>query len=253
MESATGKISHGAWHRSKRTSDRSKPWTVRCSHLRGRRAIPPRSSQLSLRPASTRIARSREGGRCEGFVVCHFGGRGCLARKPRLRRNIAQGAEAGGHRGVFLTEDISTQVGTIALVPQIADAVKVPVIAAGGIADARGIVAAFALGASAVQLGTAYLLCPEARISAAHRIALRNAKDNETVLTNVFTGRPTRGIVNRFVREVGPICDDAPTFPLAVGAVAPLRSKSDGCNGLGRFHSALVGSSCATGAGTSSR
>jgi nitronate monooxygenase len=140
---------------------------------------------------------------------------------------IAQGAEAGGHRGVFLTEEISTQVGTIALVPQIVDAVKVPVIAAGGIADARGIVAAFALGASAVQLGTAYLFCPEARISPAYRIALRTAKDNETALTNVFTGRPARGIVNRLVREVGPMCDDAPGFPLAAGALAPLRSKSE--------------------------
>jgi nitronate monooxygenase len=140
---------------------------------------------------------------------------------------IAQGAEAGGHRGVFLTEDVSTQVGTIALVPQIVDAVKAPVIAAGGIGDARGIVAAFALGASAVQLGTAYLFCPEAKISAAHRNALRAAKDNATALTNVFTGRPARGIVNRFMHEVGPICDDAPAFPLAGAAVAPLRSKSE--------------------------
>jgi nitronate monooxygenase len=140
---------------------------------------------------------------------------------------IAQGAEAGGHSGVFLTEDISTQVGTMALVPQIADAVKVPVIAAGGIADARGIVAALALGASAVQLGTAYLLCPEAKIPAIHRTALRNAKGNETALTNVFTGRPARAIVNRLMREIGPICDDAPDFPLAAGALAPLRSKSE--------------------------
>ena len=140
---------------------------------------------------------------------------------------IAQGAEAGGHRGVFLTEDVSTQVGTIALVPQIVDAVKAPVIAAGGIGDARGIVAAFALGASAVQLGTACRFCPEAKILPAHRIALRAAKDNETALTNVFTGRPARGIVNRLVREVGPICSDAPAFPLAGAAVAPLRSKSE--------------------------
>jgi nitronate monooxygenase len=140
---------------------------------------------------------------------------------------IAQGAEAGGHRGVFLTEDISTQVGTIALLPQIVDAVKVPVVAAGGIADARGIVAAFALGASAVQLGTAYLLCPEAKISSAHRNALRRAKENETTLTNVFTGRPARSIVNRLVREIGPICHDAPAFPLAAAAVAPLRNESE--------------------------
>jgi len=140
---------------------------------------------------------------------------------------IAQGYEAGGHRGMFLDSDISTQVGTMALVPQVVDAVKVPVIAAGGIADARGIVAAFALGASAVQMGTAYLLCPEAKVGSAHRHALRNAKDNQTVLTNVFTGRPARGIVNRMVREVGPMSDLAPEFPLAAGAVAPLRSKSE--------------------------
>ena len=140
---------------------------------------------------------------------------------------VAQGFEAGGHRGVFLTEDISTQVGTVALVPQVVDAVKVPVIAAGGIADARGIVAAFALGAAAVQMGTAYLLCPEAKISPIHRHALRTAKENQTALTNVFTGRPARGIVNRIVREVGPMSDVAPEFPVAAAALAPLRAKSE--------------------------
>ena len=139
---------------------------------------------------------------------------------------IAQGYEAGGHRGMFLTQDISTQVGTMALVPQVVDAVKVPVIAAGGIADARGIVAALALGASAVQLGTAYLFCPEATIGAVHRRALRNTTA-QTAVTNVFSGRPARGIVNRIVREVGPMSDLAPAFPLASGAVAPLRSKSE--------------------------
>jgi nitronate monooxygenase len=140
---------------------------------------------------------------------------------------VAQGYEAGGHRGIFLTEDVSTQVGTMALVPQVADAVKVPVIAAGGIADARGIVAAFALGAAAVQIGTAYLLCPEARTSRAYRQALKNAKDNETAVTNVITGRPARGIMNRLMREVGPMSDVAPDFPLAATAVAPLRAKSE--------------------------
>jgi nitronate monooxygenase len=145
---------------------------------------------------------------------------------------IAQGYEAGGHRGMFLDTDISTQVGTMALVPQVADAVKVPVIAAGGIADARGIVAAFALGASAVQIGTAYLFCPEAKISPVHRRALKHAKDNETVLTNVFTGRPARGMLNRIVRELGPISDLAPEFPLAARALAALRSSSEtmGCD-----------------------
>ena len=140
---------------------------------------------------------------------------------------IAQGFEAGGHRGMFLTLDISTQVGTMALVPQVVDAVKVPVIAAGGIGDSRGIVAAIALGAAAVQIGTAYLFCAEAKVGPLHRHALRNAKDSQTALTNVLTGRPARAIVNRIVREVGPMSDLAPEFPLAAGALAPLRTKSE--------------------------
>jgi nitronate monooxygenase len=140
---------------------------------------------------------------------------------------VAQGYEAGGHRGMFLTQDVSTQVGTMALVPQVVDAVRVPVIAAGGIADARGILAAFALGAAAVQIGTAYLYCPEAQISPLYRQAVQDTKDNETAITNVFTGRPARGIVNRLVREVGPMSDVAPEFSLAAAAVAPLRAKSE--------------------------
>jgi nitronate monooxygenase len=140
---------------------------------------------------------------------------------------IAQGYEAGGHSGMFRKRDVSTQIGTMALVPQVVDAVRLPVIAAGGIADARGIVAAFALGAAAVQIGTAYLLCPESKITAIHRQALRKSKDDETVVTNVFTGRPARAIVNRLTREVGPMSNDAPEFPLAVGPLLPLRSKSE--------------------------
>ncbi len=140
---------------------------------------------------------------------------------------IAQGYEAGGHQGLFLKRDIIGQVGTMALVPQIVDAVDVPVIAAGGIADARGIVAALALGAAAVQIGTAYLLCPEAKTSALHRTALKTAPDGRTALTNVFTGRPARGIVNRILAEVGPLAEDAPEFPLAAGALAPLRAKAE--------------------------
>src|SRR5882757_8090831 len=128
---------------------------------------------------------------------------------------IAQGVEAGGHRGMFLTDDLASQVGTFALVPQVVDAVKVPVIAAGGIADARGIVAAFALGAAGVQLGTAYLHCPESKITPLHRAALRAARDDATAVTNLHTGRPARGLVNRLMREVGPISDVAPEFPLA--------------------------------------
>ncbi|MFQ6572169.1 NAD(P)H-dependent flavin oxidoreductase [Pseudomonas sp. UM16] len=140
---------------------------------------------------------------------------------------IAMGYEAGGHRGMFLSHDLNTQVGTLALVPQVVDAVSVPVIAAGGIGDHRGIVAALALGASAVQLGTAYLLCPEAKVSAAHRQALKTAKDSDTALTNLFTGRPARGISTRIMRELGPISALAPHFPLAGGALMPLRALSE--------------------------
>jgi nitronate monooxygenase len=123
---------------------------------------------------------------------------------------------------MFLSEDISRQIGTFALVPQVTDAVKVPVIAAGGVADARGIVAALALGASAVQIGTAYLFCPEAKLPEAYRQALDAAADDDTAITNALTGRPARGIVNRVMREVGPMSADAPAFPLASGALAPL-------------------------------
>ncbi len=140
---------------------------------------------------------------------------------------IAQGAEAGGHRGMFLTDNIASQAGTFALVPQVVDAVDVPVIAAGGIADGRGIAAAFALGAAGVQVGTAYLFCPEAKVSDLHRSALRSARDDDTVLTNVFTGRPARGVINRIIREVGPISPDAPAFPLAAGALAPIRAAAE--------------------------
>lgn len=140
---------------------------------------------------------------------------------------IAMGYEAGGHRAIFLSNDLNTQVGTMALVPQVVDAVKVPVIAAGGIGDARGIVAALALGASAVQIGTAYLFTPEAKVSAAHHQALRTAKESQTALTNLFTGRPARGIVNRIMREVGPISPLAPAFPRAGGALLPLRAKGE--------------------------
>jgi len=140
---------------------------------------------------------------------------------------IAQGAEAGGHRGMFLTDDIARQPGTMALVPQIADAVKVPVIAAGGIGDGRGIAAALALGAAGVQIGTAFMLTPEARTGPLHRAALKQANDDSTTLTNVFTGRPARGIVNRIIREHGPMSDDAPAFPLAAEATQPLRGPAE--------------------------
>ncbi len=140
---------------------------------------------------------------------------------------IAQGYEAGAHRGMFLTDDIATQLGTLALVPQVVDAVKVPVIATGGIADGRGIAAAFALGAAAAQIGTAYLLTPESLITDLHRAAVRAAGDNHTALTNLFSGGPARGLMNRLMREVGPMSDQAPAYPTAGSALAPLKAKAE--------------------------
>jgi len=140
---------------------------------------------------------------------------------------IAQGIEAGGHRGMFLTDDLSTQLGTMALLPQVVDAVAVPVIAAGGIVDARSMVAALALGASAVQLGTYYLMTPQSTISDLHRQALRDAETNYTALTNVFSGRPARGLMNHVMREVGPMSDKASHFPTAGAPLAPLKAKAE--------------------------
>jgi nitronate monooxygenase len=147
---------------------------------------------------------------------------------------IAQGLEAGGHRGIFLTDDLTTQLGTFALLPQVVRAVKVPVIAAGGIADADGVAAALALGAAGVQIGTAYLLCPEASTSAVHRAALKSAGASHTALTNLFTGRPARGIVNRVMRDLGSINSATPEFPLATSGIAPLRAKAE-AQGIGDF------------------
>src|SRR3569833_3142317 len=140
---------------------------------------------------------------------------------------IAQGAEAGGHRGMFLTDNIAQQPGTFALVPQVVDAVKVPVIAAGGLADGRGIAAAFALGASGVQNGGAYLRCPDSKVSAGGRKALAAAGDESTVINNVMTGRPARGVQNRLMREAGPISPDAPPFPHAATALGPLKAAAE--------------------------
>lgn len=140
---------------------------------------------------------------------------------------IAQGLEAGGHRGMFLTADVSTQMGSFALLPQIVQAVRVPVIAAGGIADAAGVQAAKALGAAAVQIGTAYLCSDEATTSVLHRDALQSPAAQHTALTNLFTGRPARGIVNRVMRELGAINPLAPAFPLATAAMAPLRAAAE--------------------------
>lgn len=140
---------------------------------------------------------------------------------------IAQGYEAGGHRGHFLDDDLDSALGTFALVPQLVRALRVPVIAAGGIADARGVAAALTLGASAVQVGTAYLLCPEATTSLVHRTALQSDDARHTAYTNLITGRPARGIVNRLMRELGPISPLAPAFPLAAAAIAPLRAEAE--------------------------
>src|SRR5262249_13159042 len=140
---------------------------------------------------------------------------------------IAQGLEAGGHRGMFLTDDLATQVGTLALVPQVVQAVKVPVIAAGGLSDARGVAAAIALGAAGVQVGTAYLLCPEATTTDVHRTALKSDRARVTALTNLFTGRPARAVMNRIMRELGPVNAVAPAFPLAASAIAPLRATAE--------------------------
>src|SRR4051812_33746033 len=140
---------------------------------------------------------------------------------------IAQGAEAGGHRGMFLTDNITTQPGLFALLPQVVDAVKLPVIAAGGVADGRGIAAAFALGAAGVQIGTAFLRTPESKVSGPARAALAEADDDGTVITNVMTGRPARGVINRVMREVGPISVDAPAFPYAAVALGPLKAAAE--------------------------
>jgi nitronate monooxygenase len=159
---------------------------------------------------------------------------------------IAQGFEAGGHRGMFLSSDLAAQVGTFALVPQIVDAVTVPVIAAGGVSDARGIAAAFMLGASGVQIGSAYLHCPESKVTAPHRAALAAAQDNGTRVTNLMTGRPARGIINRVIRDLGPISDVAPAFPLAAGALAPLRAKAEP-QGSGDFSAMWAGQAASLG------
>jgi nitronate monooxygenase len=147
---------------------------------------------------------------------------------------IAQGLEAGGHRGHFLSTDLSAQMGTFALLPQIVREVHVPVIAAGGIADADGVAAVLGLGAAGAQVGTAYLLCPEATTSAVHRAALKHASARHTALTNLFTGRPARGIVNRVMRELGSINAAVPEFPLATAAIGPLRARAES-HGAGDF------------------
>lgn len=139
---------------------------------------------------------------------------------------IAQGVEAGGHRAMFKTNDLATQVSTEKLVSELTKALSIPVIAAGGIGSQVDIKAMMALGAEAVQLGTAFLLCDEAATSKLHREALQAALPSTTI-TNVFSGRPARGIENRLVRELGGMSSDAPDFPYAAIAVGPLRARSE--------------------------
>jgi len=140
---------------------------------------------------------------------------------------IAQGLEAGGHRGIFLSEDLSTQLGTLALLPQVMRAVSIPVIAAGGIADRQGVRAALALGAAGVQIGTSYLLCHETTTTGLHRAALKSQRIEHTVLTNLITGRPARGVLNRLMKELGPLSDAPPEFPLASAALSPLKAAAE--------------------------
>jgi nitronate monooxygenase len=157
---------------------------------------------------------------------------------------IAQGSEAGGHRGMFLSEDLNTQIGMLSLVREIVRACKVPVIAAGGISDATGVKAAMASGAAGVQVGTAYLFCPEATTNPLHLAALKSDAARTTAITNLFTGRPARGIVNRLMREIGPLNPAAPAFPLAVTAAFALRSKAEP-KGVNDFTSMWAGQNAA--------
>ncbi|WEK44145.1 MAG: nitronate monooxygenase [Candidatus Sphingomonas colombiensis] len=151
---------------------------------------------------------------------------------------IAQGFEAGGHAGYFLADH--RPIGTFALVPQVVDAVEVPVIAAGGIADARGAAAAIALGASGIQAGTAYLMTDDSNASAIHRAALAASASDDSVFTNVFSGRLARGVRNRLIDAMGPVSAATPPFPLAAAAIAPLRATAEAA-GRGDYSSLWAG------------
>jgi nitronate monooxygenase len=140
---------------------------------------------------------------------------------------IAQGTEAGGHRGTFTGVDMSMQPGLFALLPQVVDAVRVPVIAAGGIADGRTVAAAFVLGASGVQLGTAFLRCEEANVLDAHRAALREATDACTIVTDTITGRPARYIRNRLTDDLIASGLKPAAFPAQLSLTAPLGATGD--------------------------
>lgn len=187
---------------------------------------PLRAAGIGILASATTVAEARA-----------LAARGCDAI-------VAQGYEAGGHRGWFLSHDRDSQVGTMALVPQIVDAVDCPVIAAGGIADARGIAAAMMLGAAGVQIGTAYLLTPECPIAAPYRHSLTSKDREETVLTNLFSGGIARGIRNRLINALGPVSPDAPPFPHASAAIAPLRRAAEAA-GKGDFTPLWAGQAAA--------
>ena len=142
---------------------------------------------------------------------------------------VTQGSEAGGHRGTFATDFEAAMVGTIALVPQVVDAVRVPVVASGGLMDGRGLAAALVLGAAGAQLGTAFLTCDEAGVPAAYKDAILTAREDATRLTRAFSGRPARGIVNRFMTEVDRAGGGLP-FPWQNALTRPLRSAAAQAN-----------------------
>ena len=154
---------------------------------------------------------------------------------------IAQGAEAGGHRGTFTGLEVTRQSGTMALVPQVVDAIDRPVIAAGGITDARGIAAALMLGAAAVQMGTAFLFCPEAQVSAAHRKLLAEARDHSTRLTWLLTGKPARSMVNELMERLEDAEHQAAPFPTQINLIAPLREESGQWSSLWAGQAAALG------------
>jgi nitronate monooxygenase len=154
---------------------------------------------------------------------------------------IAQGAEAGGHRGTFTGLAVTRQAGTMALVPQVVDAVDRPVVAAGGVSDGRGIAAALMLGASAVQMGTAFLFCPEAQVSAAHRKALLGCRDDSTRLTRLFSGKPARSIVNELMERLEDMEGQAAPFPTQTSLIAPLRHENGQWSSLWSGQAAALG------------
>jgi len=163
-----------------------------------------------------------------------------LLQRSGVDAVVVQGSEAGGHRGTFATDFGAGMIGLMALVPQVVDAVRVPVIASGGIMDARGIRAARALGASAVQMGTAFLTCVEAGISQAYQDAIMHAAEADIVTTRAFSGRPARGIANRVMRDLAAHESEIAPFPVQNALTRPLRAEA-GKRGRAEFLSLWAG------------